>query len=90
MLIFIVIFYTFFLESLILNIVLLTQFAALSFASAVRLIPIEIGIANPPDMNPILIVEKIQKRAFLEQLLDGSKIPNHSLNVIINAELRLN
>ena len=39
-------------------------------------------------MDPVLVVEKLQKRAFLEQLLDGSKIPNHSLGVVINAEIR--
>ena len=46
------------------------------------------GVVNPPDMKSSLVERKIKERAFLEQLLDGSKIENYKVDVPIKAELR--
>lgn len=59
-----------------------------SFASLVRLMPLEAGVADPVGMPAALIEEKKEKRRFLEQLLDGSKLDRFELSVPLKAELR--
>ncbi|XP_060582986.1 TATA-binding protein-associated factor 172-like [Ruditapes philippinarum] len=58
------------------------------FASLIRLLPLESGVTNPPDMKSSLVERKVKERAFLEQLLDGTKIENYKVDVPIKAELR--
>ncbi|XP_056018084.1 TATA-binding protein-associated factor 172-like [Ostrea edulis] len=58
------------------------------FASLIRLMPLEAGITDPPEMSPVLIAEKEKQRKFLEQLMDGSKLESYEIVVPVKAELR--
>ncbi|XP_055469787.1 TATA-binding protein-associated factor 172 isoform X2 [Psammomys obesus] len=58
------------------------------FATLIRLMPLEAGIPDPPNMSEELIQLKAKERHFLEQLLDGKKLENYKIPVPINAELR--
>uniref|UniRef100_A0A7M4FCU0 B-TFIID TATA-box binding protein associated factor 1 n=1 Tax=Crocodylus porosus TaxID=8502 RepID=A0A7M4FCU0_CROPO len=58
------------------------------FATLIRLMPLEAGIPDPPDMSEELIRVKAKERHFLEQLLDGKKLENYKIPVPIKAELR--
>uniref|UniRef100_A0A4W3KDG6 B-TFIID TATA-box binding protein associated factor 1 n=1 Tax=Callorhinchus milii TaxID=7868 RepID=A0A4W3KDG6_CALMI len=58
------------------------------FATLIRLMPLEAGIPDPPNMSEELIRQKARERHFLEQLLDGRKLENYKIPVPIQAELR--
>ncbi|XP_051883424.1 TATA-binding protein-associated factor 172 isoform X1 [Pristis pectinata] len=58
------------------------------FATLIRLMPLEAGIPDPPNMSEELIKQKARERHFLEQLLDGTKLENYKIPVSIKAELR--
>ncbi|KAG7462732.1 hypothetical protein MATL_G00187870 [Megalops atlanticus] len=58
------------------------------FATLIRLLPLEAGIPDPPNMSDELIRQKARERHFLEQLLDGRKLENYKIPVPIKAELR--
>lgn len=58
------------------------------FATLIRLMPLEAGIPDPPNMSEDLIKIKAKERHFLEQLLDGKKLENYKIPVPITAELR--
>ncbi|XP_069756550.1 TATA-binding protein-associated factor 172 isoform X2 [Narcine bancroftii] len=58
------------------------------FATLIRLMPLEAGIPDPPNMSEELIKQKARERNFLEQLLDGTKLENYKIPVSIKAELR--
>ncbi|KAK9400724.1 hypothetical protein NXF25_011438 [Crotalus adamanteus] len=58
------------------------------FATLIRLMPLEAGIPDPPNMSEHLIKIKAKERHFLEQLLDGKKLENYKIPVPIKAELR--
>ncbi|XP_032626165.1 TATA-binding protein-associated factor 172 isoform X1 [Chelonoidis abingdonii] len=58
------------------------------FATLIRLLPLEAGIPDPPNMSEELILLKAKERHFLEQLLDGKKLENYKIPVPIKAELR--
>ncbi|XP_053244740.1 TATA-binding protein-associated factor 172 isoform X4 [Podarcis raffonei] len=58
------------------------------FATLIRLMPLEAGIPDPPNMPEDLIKIKAKERHFLEQLLDGKKLENYKIPVPIKAELR--
>lgn len=58
------------------------------FATLIRLLPLEAGIPDPPDMSADLIRQKARERHFLEQLLDGRKLESYKIPVPIKAELR--
>ncbi|XP_067121938.1 TATA-binding protein-associated factor 172 [Centruroides vittatus] len=58
------------------------------FASLIRLMPLEGGMKDPPDLSPELIQRKAEERRFLEQLMDSKKLENFKVPVRINAELR--
>lgn len=62
--------------------------ASLTFATLVRLMPLEGGVPDPPHLPAELIKQKGEQRQFLEQLLDPSKIPEYTVTVPIEAELR--
>ena len=46
------------------------------------------GLPDPPNFPQELIDERETERAFLSQLLDGSKVEPYQIPVTINAELR--
>lgn len=58
------------------------------FATLIRLMPLEAGIPDPPELKPALSARREQERRFLEQLLDSSKLEPYKITVPINAELR--
>ncbi|XP_018593643.1 TATA-binding protein-associated factor 172 isoform X2 [Scleropages formosus] len=58
------------------------------FATLIRLLPLEAGIPDPPNMSEELIRQKARERHFLEQLLDGRKLESYKIPVPIKAELR--
>ncbi|XP_074648298.1 TATA-binding protein-associated factor 172-like [Tubulanus polymorphus] len=58
------------------------------FATLIRLLPLEAGSIDPPDMKECLIEKREQERHFLEQLMDISKLDDFKMPVKINAELR--
>ncbi|XP_048862553.1 TATA-binding protein-associated factor 172 isoform X1 [Brienomyrus brachyistius] len=58
------------------------------FATLIRLLPLEAGIPDPPNMSDDLIRQKARERHFLEQLLDGRKLESYKIPVPIKAELR--
>ncbi|CAL8122887.1 unnamed protein product [Orchesella dallaii] len=62
--------------------------ASLTFATLVRLMPLEGGVPDPPNLPLDLVQQKSEQRQFLEQLLDPSKIPEYGVTVPIQAELR--
>eukprot|EP01083_Nonionella_stella_P072938 196882_1 len=64
------------------------KLAAKSFALSIRLIPLESGIPDPPNMDRSLVESRQRERAFLQQLVDGSKIRPFVVPVPINATLR--
>jgi TATA-binding protein-associated factor len=59
-----------------------------TFATLLRLLPLEAGIPDPEGLSADLVAEKAEKRRFLEQLLDTSKIDNFEIPVKIAADLR--
>ena len=64
--------------------------ATQSFATLIRLMPLEGGVPNPPALSPELAEKKIQQRRFLEQLFDPKKLENYKvqfLNVVFRVGL---
>lgn len=59
-----------------------------SFATCVRLMPLERGVENPEGFTQEMIERKNTERQFLEQLLDGSKLEQYDLPIPVNAQLR--
>ena len=62
--------------------------ATQSFATLIRLMPLEGGVADPPALSAELAERKVQQRSFLEQLFDPKKLENYQVPVPVNAELR--
>lgn len=62
--------------------------ATQSFATLIRLMPLEGGVPDPPALSAELAEKKVQQRRFLEQLFDPKKLENYEIPVTINAELR--
>jgi TATA-binding protein-associated factor len=59
-----------------------------TFASLVKMIPLEAGLPDPPGFPEELLRRREEERQFLTQLLDGSKVEQYALPVPIKAELR--
>ncbi|KAG9012882.1 TATA-binding protein-associated factor mot1 [Tulasnella sp. 427] len=59
-----------------------------TFASLVKMVPLEAGLPDPPGFSDELLQKKAEERLFLSQLLDGSKTVPYKIPVPINAELR--
>ena len=53
--------------------------ATQSFATLIRLMPLEGGVPDPPALSPELAEKKIQQRRFLEQLFDPKKLENYKV-----------
>ncbi|KAF5324890.1 hypothetical protein D9611_004580 [Ephemerocybe angulata] len=59
-----------------------------TFASLVKMVPLEAGLPDPPGFSEDLLKRRAEERQFLSQLLDGSKVEQYEIPVKINAELR--
>ncbi|KAK0458447.1 SNF2 superfamily chromatin remodeling protein [Desarmillaria tabescens] len=59
-----------------------------TFASLVKMVPLEAGLPDPPGFPEVLLKRRDDERQFLTQLLDGSKVEQYDVPVSINAELR--
>ncbi|PSR84037.1 hypothetical protein PHLCEN_2v5539 [Hermanssonia centrifuga] len=59
-----------------------------TFASLVKMVPLEAGLPDPPDFSEDLLRRREEERQFLTQLLDGSKVQQYDIPVEIKAELR--
>ena len=59
-----------------------------SFATLVKLVPLEAGIPDPPGLSEELLKGRDRERAFIGQLLDPKKIEPFEIPVAIKAELR--
>ncbi|KAI1861089.1 hypothetical protein JX265_009708 [Neoarthrinium moseri] len=62
--------------------------ATTSFATLVKLVPLEAGIPDPPGLSEELLRGRDRERTFMGQLLDPKKVENFTIPVAINAELR--
>ncbi|EIW85445.1 hypothetical protein CONPUDRAFT_80033 [Coniophora puteana RWD-64-598 SS2] len=59
-----------------------------TFASLVKMVPLEAGLPDPPGFPEELLKRRVEERQFLTQLLDGSKVEQYEIPVKIDAELR--
>ncbi|KAI8999034.1 SNF2 chromatin remodeling protein [Trametes punicea] len=59
-----------------------------TFASLVKMVPLEAGLPDPPNFPEDLLKRRDEERQFLTQLLDGSKVQQYNIPVTIKAELR--
>ncbi|KAH9934987.1 SNF2 chromatin remodeling protein [Fomitopsis serialis] len=59
-----------------------------TFASLVKMVPLEAGLPAPPGFSQELLQRRDSERQFLMQLLDGSKVQQYNIPVTIKAELR--
>uniref|UniRef100_A0A060TAG3 TATA-binding protein-associated factor mot1 n=1 Tax=Blastobotrys adeninivorans TaxID=409370 RepID=A0A060TAG3_BLAAD len=62
--------------------------ATTTFASIIKLVPLESGIPDPPGMSAKLLEGRDREREFISQMLDVSKIKKFDLPVAIKADLR--
>ncbi|KAI1082259.1 hypothetical protein F5B20DRAFT_29430 [Whalleya microplaca] len=62
--------------------------ATTSFATLVKLVPLEAGIPDPPGLSEELLKGRDRERTFIAQLLDPKKVEPFTIPVAINAELR--
>lgn len=54
--------------------------ATQSFATLIRLMPLEGGVPDPPALSPELVEKKLQQRKFLEQLFNPKKLENYKVS----------
>ena len=62
--------------------------ATTTFATLIKLIPLEAGIPDPPGFSKELLEGRDKERAFMQQMLEPKKASNFELPVSINAQLR--
>ncbi|KAE8349454.1 hypothetical protein BDV28DRAFT_60894 [Aspergillus coremiiformis] len=62
--------------------------ATTSFATLVKLVPLEAGIPDPPGFSEELLKGRERERKFMSQMLDPRKVEEFNLPVSIKAELR--
>ncbi|KAK3313511.1 hypothetical protein B0H66DRAFT_354542 [Apodospora peruviana] len=62
--------------------------ATTSFATLVKLVPLEAGIPDPPGLSQELLKGRDRERTFIGQLLDPKKVEPFQIPVAIKAELR--
>ncbi|KAG4302539.1 hypothetical protein PCANB_001114 [Pneumocystis canis] len=62
--------------------------ATTTFASLVKLVPLESGIPDPPGISNELLENRDSERKFISQILDGSKFESFTIPACINANLR--
>ncbi|GAA6004805.1 DNA-binding ATPase [Rhodotorula paludigena] len=59
-----------------------------TFATLVKLVPLEAGLPDPPGFSDELLAKRASEREFLMQLLDGSKVAEYKIPVDIGVDLR--
>ncbi|KIM55938.1 hypothetical protein SCLCIDRAFT_1220776 [Scleroderma citrinum Foug A] len=59
-----------------------------TFASLVKMVPLEAGLPDPPNFPEELLKRREEERQFLTQLLGGGKVEPYVIPVSIKAELR--
>lgn len=62
--------------------------ATTSFATLVKLVPLEAGIPDPPGFSEELLKGRDRERKFMSQMLDVRKVEPFEVPVAINADLR--
>lgn len=62
--------------------------ATTTFATLVKLVPLEAGIPDPPGLSEELLKGRDRERTFIAQLLDPHKVEPFIIPVAIKAELR--
>lgn len=62
--------------------------ATTSFATLVKLVPLEAGIPDPPGFSEEMLKGRDRERTFIAQLLDPKKVEQFQIPVAIKAELR--
>lgn len=62
--------------------------ATTTFATLVKLVPLEAGIPDPPGLSEELLKGRDRERTFIAQLLDPHKVEPFHIPVAIKAELR--
>lgn len=62
--------------------------ATTSFATLVKLVPLEAGIPDPPGLSPELLKGRDKERQFVAQMLDAKKVEPFEIPVAIKATLR--
>ena len=62
--------------------------ATTSFATLVKLVPLEAGIPDPPGLSQELLKGRDRERKFIAQMLDVHKVEPFEIPVAIKAELR--
>lgn len=62
--------------------------ATTTFATLVKLVPLEAGIPDPPGLSQELLKGRDRERTFISQLLDPHKVEPFTIPVAIKAELR--
>ncbi|EON63494.1 hypothetical protein W97_02722 [Coniosporium apollinis CBS 100218] len=62
--------------------------ATTSFATLVKLVPLEAGIPDPPGLSQELLQGREKERKFIAQMLDPKKVEPFEIPVAIKAELR--
>ena len=62
--------------------------ATTTFATLVKLVPLEAGIPDPPGFPESLLTGRDRERKFISQMLDFKKVEPFQLPVAIKAELR--
>jgi TATA-binding protein-associated factor len=62
--------------------------ATTTFATLVKLVPLEAGIPDPPGLSPELLKGRDRERTFIAQLLDPHKVEEFTMPVTIKATLR--
>ncbi|GAA5821317.1 hypothetical protein JCM11251_004568 [Rhodosporidiobolus azoricus] len=59
-----------------------------TFATLVKLVPLEAGLPDPPGFSKELLAKRESEREFLMQLLDGSKVAEYKIPVDMGVDLR--
>ena len=62
--------------------------ATTTFATLVKLVPLEAGIPDPPGLSEELLKGRDRERKFIAQMLDPKKVEPFEIPVAIKAELR--
>lgn len=62
--------------------------ATTSFATLIKLVPLEAGIPDPPGLPKEMIEGRDRERQFMAQMLDPKKVENFDIPVAIQATLR--
>jgi TATA-binding protein-associated factor len=62
--------------------------ATTTFATLVKLVPLEAGIPDPPGLSEELLEGRDRERKFIAQMLDPKKVEDFHIPVSIKAELR--